>query len=394
MGDGSLYRFQNVVRITNKGPGTARELNLRVSVPTTKKHHQEVLKLRTMPVAKIRTERFGNASAVYEFAELKPGRTVECSFDAEILIEPMNYRIVSSSRTGDIPASIRRFTEPDVALESQHPRIKYLASKLAHFARAPIRFVVKASKTVNGYLNYEVQSKERGAAYAIEQRVGDCTEFSALLVALCRANNIPARLLSGYLHDSYGWGAHAWMEFWFHDRWIPMDPTNHGYEGLLGVTDNFILTRIGNWMNPKERSSIAIRYRSSGAARPSISSSFDVSRLQQVHHTKKSDSPSNAAIISIAERKSKSKSISRLDVRVTITKRKRIYENTILTAYAKYQTSPELLLIEPIRISKDGRASTIVDIRKSKFPKMQAVHFELRSKSSHLLCQSTSRIHL
>ncbi len=75
----------------------------------------------------------------------------------------------------------------------------------------------------------------RGALWALENRQGDCTEFACLFAALCRANGIPARVMSGYLcmgctvlkSSTY----HNWAEFYWNGAWHVADP-------LKGVFDD------------------------------------------------------------------------------------------------------------------------------------------------------------
>lgn len=55
-------------------------------------------------------------------------------------------------------------------------------------------------------------------------RRADCALGSSLLIALCRARGIPARLLSGYLLHPANPGPHAWAEVRLaQDLWVPVD---------------------------------------------------------------------------------------------------------------------------------------------------------------------------
>ena len=62
---------------------------------------------------------------------------------------------------------------------------------------------------------------------------GVCRDFAHLAIALCRALNIPARYVFGYLPDIDvpDTGAPmdfcAWMEVYLGDRWYTFDPRNH-----------------------------------------------------------------------------------------------------------------------------------------------------------------------
>ena len=95
-------------------------------------------------------------------------------------------------------------------------------------------------RTVSKILRYAPQRDERGAAYAIENRVGDCTEFSALFTALCRVQGIPSRLISGFASSGKKWERHGWSEVWIQGNWIPVDPTWFGSIGWIGITNQHI----------------------------------------------------------------------------------------------------------------------------------------------------------
>ena len=64
-------------------------------------------------------------------------------------------------------------------------------------------------------------------------RLGVCRDFTHLAISLCRALNIPARYVFGYLPDldvPIGPGPMdfaAWMEVRLSDRWWTFDPRNN-----------------------------------------------------------------------------------------------------------------------------------------------------------------------
>jgi len=58
------------------------------------------------------------------------------------------------------------------------------------------------------------------------QRAGVCRDFAHLGITLCRALNIPARLVSGYVwFDEPPQDFHAVFEAWLGGRWVLFDPT-------------------------------------------------------------------------------------------------------------------------------------------------------------------------
>jgi transglutaminase-like putative cysteine protease len=64
-------------------------------------------------------------------------------------------------------------------------------------------------------------------------RFGVCRDFTHLAISFCRALNIPARYVFGYLPDidvavkQVEMDFAAWMEVWLGDRWWTFDPRNN-----------------------------------------------------------------------------------------------------------------------------------------------------------------------
>ena len=61
------------------------------------------------------------------------------------------------------------------------------------------------------------------------EQVGVCRDYAHLMIALCRAVNIPARFVTGTDYGAYPvWGPpnfHAYVEAYLGDRWYMFDPT-------------------------------------------------------------------------------------------------------------------------------------------------------------------------
>jgi transglutaminase-like putative cysteine protease len=71
------------------------------------------------------------------------------------------------------------------------------------------------------------------AADVNRSRFGVCRDFTHLAISFCRALNIPARYVFGYLPDldvppdPAEMDFAAWMEVWLDDRWWTFDPRNN-----------------------------------------------------------------------------------------------------------------------------------------------------------------------
>src|SRR5215213_5196477 len=62
------------------------------------------------------------------------------------------------------------------------------------------------------------------AAQTLATHEADCSEFSALFVAMARSLGLPARTVSGLAYSGNSFGGHAWVEVWV-GKWIELDPT-------------------------------------------------------------------------------------------------------------------------------------------------------------------------
>jgi transglutaminase-like putative cysteine protease len=74
----------------------------------------------------------------------------------------------------------------------------------------------------------------------IVEKVGVCRDFAHLMIALCRALNIPARFVTGIDYDANPalgpTDFHAYVEVWLADRWYLFDPTGLvPREGLIRI---------------------------------------------------------------------------------------------------------------------------------------------------------------
>jgi len=84
---------------------------------------------------------------------------------------------------------------------------------------------------VSKNIQYEGYIKDdRGALYALKKRSGDCTEYSYLFTALSRVQNIPTRVIGGYLYNEDKLlkpeDFHNWAESYKNDRWYIADTQN------------------------------------------------------------------------------------------------------------------------------------------------------------------------
>jgi transglutaminase-like putative cysteine protease len=72
---------------------------------------------------------------------------------------------------------------------------------------------------------YGVSTASTSALETLQDRAGVCRDFSHLGMTLCRALQIPARMVVGYLYKLDPMDMHAWFEAFVGGRWYTFDAT-------------------------------------------------------------------------------------------------------------------------------------------------------------------------
>ncbi|AUD02216.1 transglutaminase family protein [Spirosoma pollinicola] len=72
---------------------------------------------------------------------------------------------------------------------------------------------------------YGTSDASTSAVDTAASRIGVCRDFTHLGISLCRALNIPARMVVGYLYKLDPMDLHAWFEAYVDGRWFTFDAT-------------------------------------------------------------------------------------------------------------------------------------------------------------------------
>jgi len=138
--------------------------------------------------------------------------------------------IDSSAVQGSVPSELLAYTQPIANLwESDYPTIntkalELIAGKSNIYDQAEAIF-----DFVKNYLIYSEQTAEHSALWADNNKIGDCSEFTHLFSALCRAAGIPTMFVSGYGYNPQNGSnlavhGHAWAFIYLPGvGWAPMD---------------------------------------------------------------------------------------------------------------------------------------------------------------------------
>ena len=126
---------------------------------------------------------------------------------------------------GDTPSDAE--TSPSAMIQSDAKIISELAGRIPDVGE-PWELALLIEKFVHDFVTEKNFSTAFAtAADVARERAGDCTEHAVLVAALCRARQMPARVVVGlvYVPNLQGFAFHMWNEVWIHDHWVPMDAT-------------------------------------------------------------------------------------------------------------------------------------------------------------------------
>ena len=138
--------------------------------------------------------------------------------------------IDSSAVQGSVPNGMLAYTQPIANLwESDYPTInnkalELIAGKSNIYDQAEAIF-----EFVKNYLTYQEYAVDHSALWVYNNKIGDCSEFTHLFSALCRAAGIPTMFVSGYGYNpqkgsNLAAHGHAWAFIYLPGvGWTPMD---------------------------------------------------------------------------------------------------------------------------------------------------------------------------
>lgn len=209
--------------IRNDGPTKASKITLTAALIQSIKAYQDVLswEVDAPAVYDMISDEYGNQYAQFDFRDIEPGQRVDLTF---------RYRVRAYARTFDLGdcegESVANFLDPEPYIESEAEEIIVLAIQLSagatsvcEQARAIYDYVADTI-TYSGY-----EPDDKGALYALENKTGDCTEYTDLLVALNRSVGIPSRYVEGVTANE-GEKRHSWAQVYLPGAgWAPVDAT-------------------------------------------------------------------------------------------------------------------------------------------------------------------------
>jgi len=136
----------------------------------------------------------------------------------------------------------------DITAVGDRDRLHDIAEDLAPRATTDYERVVAVNRWVSTQLSYQEGPATRSPLEALQDRSGDCDDYTALAAALLRSMEIPSRRATGLLYDFDTFAAHAWVEVALPLRsgglhWFIVDPTLAGTTPVEGRKKAYVQFR-------------------------------------------------------------------------------------------------------------------------------------------------------
>jgi transglutaminase-like putative cysteine protease len=221
------YEVIETITLSNLGQGEPEKQNIWVALIRDFPPYQEVQSVEITPGEYgMVVDEYGNQYAEFDLSRQAAGTTQTVRIDYRVTVNELTYDI--SVCQGNLPDE---FNRPELHIESANPQIMALAEELSQGQGTVCQKVRAFYEYIGDELTYTFNGENWGAQAALGPMGADCTEYTDLLVALSRAQGIPARYFEGLLcldkgTDSIAQTEHAWLDVFMPSiGWVALDPT-------------------------------------------------------------------------------------------------------------------------------------------------------------------------
>lgn len=214
------------------------KVDLIIALPKTIEERQIVSNMEFSPLPQYIFSKNNCTYAHYIFPtdKEKPGSAL-IAFSAKIVDLPIKLEGQHdySPFENDMYLSSERYVSTSAII------IKKAANQISY--ADPIGTVEYICDYLNDTIKYKVMDSQIGAEGALEEKIGDCTEFADTFASIARIKNIPTRLVTGYSIENDKLYQHNWAEIYtIKFGWIGIEPLRKGLNSLSSWDDKVILS--------------------------------------------------------------------------------------------------------------------------------------------------------
>lgn len=219
--------------LTNTSAQTIASTEFQAFLPLAQTATQKRLSVESKTAHRIVSADSSAPSIVFTLNDIPPYGTRLVKLTLKVAVADLGV-----NEDAEVDASV--FLKDEKYIEVSHPPLQQVSQSL----QAQAQQKIEPSKGYP-YLAYQwvadsidsinYVALDKGAAYAIDNRRGDCTEHMYTFVALMRANNMPARGVSGFVINGAAKRVsssdyHNWAEYYDGQRWVLVDPQRRRFD--------------------------------------------------------------------------------------------------------------------------------------------------------------------
>lgn len=156
----------------------------------------------------------------------KPKGDIDLGCIIKMKIYPFDYSRLNRD-LGVKGDDLKKYLISEKYIETESKIIKDLAEKSApKRSKGGVLLHSIFNSTIKNLDKYSFANDPKGALGALRLGGGDCTDYTDLFVALCRARGLPARHIHGVLASGFSdTPKHSWAEVYIpHNGWVRLDP--------------------------------------------------------------------------------------------------------------------------------------------------------------------------
>jgi len=244
-----LLRISHETRLNYSAPVSETVFEVRMAPPSSEDQTSMGYNLRISPQAPVTSYRdgFGNRVDLFNVA----------TYYRELAIQATSY-VRTHRRSGLERLAGVAWPEDGAGMDAiesiefiqssplvdRSPALTAFVSELPKPSGPMIGVVRGLLDAVRRRLKFErkVTSVNTPVGEALELGCGVCQDFSHLFMGACRGLGLPARYVSGYIHQTGEIATHAWTQIWAGPKvgWVDVDPTRGDFAG-----DDHVLTAVG-----------------------------------------------------------------------------------------------------------------------------------------------------
>ncbi len=194
-----------------------------VKIPSDEAEKQYISELNITPKPAKTFHDGTNNIAQFVFNDIKPQKL---PITVEGVANIRTYDLYTAkiiNKNSEKENNLSRYLAPEELIESDDKQIQNIAQNIEGNTKQEI--IDNVYKYLQNNIKYTLIPKNLGAKETLRIKQGKCSEYSALMIALLRAKDIPSRMVCGNIARNE-FSKHGWVEVYFDNYgWVAFDPT-------------------------------------------------------------------------------------------------------------------------------------------------------------------------